>query len=402
MEAAGLPPALERSTFFFSSPVFLGGGGGGGGDASPAKCLREETMNASLNLSGADLDPQRVAQLQHRSVKVSVIIVLGVMITLGNIAVLLVITSSVAGWSRSSRYFLLSLTAADSAFGLLVMPLNLWVSLLKDYTDGPDQLCHVVAFCNATVYSTCMYTLAAISLERYVAVLYPLKYSSMMTRRRTLLLIAFSWCFPPCLLAPICFPDGIIQVHFSTASLVCNPSYSTNVGYSLSLACVIFFPCSAVMTYANLRVWCAARRQSRKLRRLERAHRRRHNVASRVLVPVMAAYFTCWTPCMAAMIYNALSGSSVPEWLEFVVVWLPTSNGFLNCIFYFWINKSFRQKFHLIMHRLALTLCPALVDTLGCCRPSEVPFGSGFLYYDNGVHERSSSVSSTCTLTTLA
>lgn len=27
-------------------------------------------------------------------------------------------------------------------------------------------------------------------------------------------------------------------------------------------------------------------------------------MASRVLVPVMAAYYACWTPCMAAMIYN--------------------------------------------------------------------------------------------------
>ncbi|XP_037103475.1 histamine H2 receptor [Syngnathus acus] len=357
-------------------------------------------MNASLNFSSVDSDAERMVQFHHRSVKVSVIIALGVMITLGNIAVLLVITSTVSGWSRSSRYFLLSLTVADSAFGLLVMPLNLWVSLLKDYTDGPDQLCHLVAFCNATVYSTCMYTLATISLERYIAVLYPLKYSSMMTRRRTLLLIAFSWCFPPCLLAPICFPNGIIQVHFSNASLVCNPSYSTNVGYSLSLACVIFFPCSAVMTYANIRVWCAARRQSRKLRQFKRAHRRRHNVASRVLVPVMAAYFTCWTPCIAAMIYNALSGSSVPEWLEFVVVWLPTSNGFLNCIFYFWINKSFRQKFHLIMHRLAHALCPSLVNTLGWCGASEIAIGSSSL--DNQAQERSSSVSSTCTLMTLA
>ncbi|XP_057708759.1 histamine H2 receptor [Corythoichthys intestinalis] len=357
-------------------------------------------MNASLNLSGMDLDLQRMAQMHHRYVKVSVIILLGVIIILGNIAVLLVITSSVAGWSRSSRYFLLSLTAADSAFGLLVMPLNLLVSLLKDYTDGPDQLCHLVAFCNATVYATCMYTLAAISLERYVAVLYPLKYSSIMTRRRTLLLIAFSWCFPACLLSPICFPGGIIEVRFSNASLVCNPSYSSNVGYSLSLACVIFFPCSAVMTYANLRVWSAARRQSRKLRQLAHVQRRRHNVASRVLVPVMAAYFACWTPCMAAMIYNALSGSCVPEWLEFVVMWLPTSSGFLNCIFYFWINKSFRQKFHLIMHRLAQTVCPALVDNLGWFRALKVPFGSAF-NNNNVVHERSSSVSSTGTLMTL-
>ncbi|XP_061738522.1 melatonin receptor type 1B-B [Nerophis ophidion] len=363
-------------------------------------------MNALLNLSLLELnsssaaDSQRIMQFHHRSVKVSIIIVLGVMITLGNIAVLLVITSSVAGWSKSSRFFLLSLTAADSAFGLLVMPLNLWVSLVKDYTDGPDWLCHMVAFCNATVYSTCMYTLAAISLERCIAVVYPLKYSSLMTRRRTLLLIAFSWCFPPCILLPITFPGDVIQVHFSTASLVCNLSYSTNVIYSLSLTCFIFFPCSVVMIYANMRLWYAARTQRRKMRQFEHVRRRRHNVASRVLVPVMVAYFTCWTPCMIAMIYNAISGSHVPEWIEFVVVWLPTSNGFLNCIFYFWINNSFRRKFYLVIERLARGLCPALVKPLGL--HSESPFSSGTLNNNNSAHERSASVSSTCTVMTLA
>ncbi|XP_053179508.1 histamine H2 receptor [Scomber japonicus] len=365
-------------------------------------------MFTTLNISKSDdynlsiADSQRLLELTHRSVKVSIIVVLGVMITLGNIAVLLVITSSVAGWSRSSRYFLLSLTAADSAFGLLVMPLNLWVSLIKDYSEGPDALCHVVAFCNATVYSTCMYTLASISLERYIAVFYPLKYSSLLTRRNTLLLIALAWCVPPCLLSPIPFPGAIIEVHFSTASLVCNLSYSTNVGYSLSMTCLIFFPCSIIMTYANLRVWRAAKRQRLKLRKYCGARRRRHDVASRVLVPVMAAYYTCWTPCVAALIYNALSGNSVPEWIEFVVVWLPTSNGFLNCIFYFWINRSFRRKFHLILQRLALSFCPKLAKTLGCCTTSRTQTVSGILDNNNSVHERSSSVSSTCTLLSLA
>lgn len=348
-------------------------------------------------------DTDRSLELTHRSFKVTFIIALGVMITLGNIAVLLVITSSVAGWSRNSRYLLLSLTAADSAFGLLVMPLNLWVSLLKDYTEGPDALCHMVAFCNATVYSTCMYTLATISLERYIAVFYPLKYSSILTRRRTLLLIAFSWCFPPFLLLPISLPNGIIQVHFSTASLVCNPSYSTNVLYSLSLTALIFFPCSIIMTFCNLRVWCAAKRQSLKLRKYEICARRsKHNVASRVLIPVMAAYYTCWTPCMAAMIYNAVSGRSVPEWAEFVVVWLPTSNGFLNCIFYFWINQSFRRKFYHILQKLTLALCPKLAGILGCYSTSQTQFVSAILNNNTSAHGRSSSVSSTCTLLSLA
>ena len=85
-----------------------------------------------------------------------------------------------------------------------------------------------------------------------------------------------------------------------------------------------------------------------------------------------------------------------------MVVWLPTSNGFLNCIFYFWINRSFRRKFHLILQRLALALCPELAKTLGCCTTSNTQFVSGILDNNNSVHERSSSVSSTCTLLSLA
>lgn len=320
------------------------------------------TLNISSpvdsNLSG--VDPHRLQELNHWPIKVSIIVTLGLMVTLGNIAVLLVISSSVAGWSRNSRYFLLSLTAADSAFGLLVMPLNLWVSVLKDYAEGPDALCHAVAFCNATVYSTCMYTLAMISLERYVAVFYPLQYSSLMTRRRTLLLIAFAWCFPPFLLSPICVPGGVIQVRFSTASLVCNPSYSTNVGYSLSLTCLIFFPCSVVMAYSNLRVWCAAKRQTLKLRQRGCARRGRPNVASRVLVPVMAAYFTCWTPCMAAMIYNGKQALLIPT-LVYMLALIGWMEG--------WMDGRSKQYYIIMLSIYLMTLSDLKVGikSLGSC-----------------------------------
>ncbi|XP_066503337.1 adenosine receptor A2b [Hoplias malabaricus] len=339
----------------------------------------------------------------HRPIKVAIILALGVMVTLGNVAVIMVISSAVPGWSRNSRYFLLSLTGADSAFGLVVMPLNLGVSLLKDYNDAPDPFCHVVAFFNATVYSTCMYNLASISLERYLAVFYPLQYSVMLSRRRALVLIALAWVFPPVLLAPVSWPQGIIEVHFSAASLVCNPSYSSNTAYSLALTAFIFFPCSAIMTFCNLRLWVAAKRQRMKLKIRLRSSARGGgpDVALRVLVPVMTVYYTCWTPCMVVMIYNATSGSGVPEWVEFAAVWLPTSNGFLNCIFYFWINKSFRRKFHLLLHKLCLGLCPSAEKVFGCTKPADisvVPVWNN----NNSLHERSSSVSSTCTLLTIA
>uniref|UniRef100_A0A674EWV8 Zgc:162592 n=1 Tax=Salmo trutta TaxID=8032 RepID=A0A674EWV8_SALTR len=296
------------------------------------------TLNLSEDINLTSTDTHML--LEWKIVKISV---LAAMITLGNIAVIMVISSSVSGWSRNSRYFLLSLTGADSTFGLIITLLNLCISLAKDYSEGPDSLCHIVAFFNATIYSTCMYTLATISLERYIAVFYPLEYSSLMTRRRMLLLVAFAWCFPTFLLVPISFPNGIIEVHFSTASLVCIKMRSQHLG--------------------------------------------RHNrpIASRVLVPVMTVYYTCWTPCMAAIIYNAILGNIVTEWVEFVVVWLPTANGFLKCIFYFWINRSLRRKFY-------------LAKALGCTASSQTVVWDN----NNTLQERCSSVSSTCTLITLA
>ncbi|KAM9546708.1 LOW QUALITY PROTEIN: histamine H2 receptor [Salvelinus alpinus] len=337
------------------------------------------TMFATLNLS----EDTNLTSTDTQ-IKIGIMSVLAAMITLGNIAVIMVISSSVSGWSRNSRYFLFSLTGADSAFGLIITPLNLCVSLAKDYSEGPDSLCHIVAFFNATIYSTCMYTLNTISLERYIAVFYPLKYS-LMTRRRILLLIAFAWCFPPFLLVPIYFPNGTIEVHFSTASLVCNPS--------LTLTCLLFFPCSIIMTCANLRLWFAAMRLRVKMRSQHSQHLGRHNrpVASRVLVPVMTVYYTCWTPCIAVIIYNAISGNIVTEWIEFVVVWLPTANRFLNCIFYFWITHSFHRKFCLLFQWLCL--CPDLAKALDTASSQTVVWDN-----NNTLQERCSSVLSTCTL----
>nr|XP_015223449.1 PREDICTED: probable G-protein coupled receptor 21 isoform X2 [Lepisosteus oculatus] len=277
------------------------------------------------------------------------------------------------------------------------MPLNLYVSLVKDRED-PDPYCHAVAFFNSTVYATCIYSLATISLERYIAVFYPLKYTTVMTKNKTRVLIAFAWFFPPVVLVPISIPDGIIKVYFSSASLVCNPVYSTNVAYSLTLTCLIFFPCSIVMTFANCRLWVAARRQRHKLKNRDLRGRSRPDSASRVLVPVMIVYYTCWTPCMMTILYTAISGTAVPEWLEFVAVWLPSANGFLNCIVYFWINHSFRRKFCLMGHRLCLQLCPAVGKVGGYRAPGGVSVVGSAWDNNNSLQERSCSVSSNCTL----
>lgn len=282
------------------------------------------------------------------TLKIGIITTLGCLIILGNLFVLLVIASSVSGWSSNSRYILISLTGTDVTLALVVVPLNLYGSLVLEPGDEADSAlgsyCHIVAFLNSSVFASSIYSLAIISLERYVAVFFPLHYNRVMSRRRVMLLIAGAWLLPPVFLFPISIPGGrVIRVYFSRASLICNPDYASNMGYSIMLTTFIFFPCSTIVTFANLRLWRVARIQSRRMsvcwsgrskpsvitvcENVEGStpapqnkgrpatneigdkvpRTRKGDAASRVLIPVVCVYYICWAPCMFTILYNGKS-----------------------------------------------------------------------------------------------
>lgn len=297
-----------------------------------------------------------------RRLKIGIICALGALVMVSNGAVIAVIASAVAGWSRSSRLTLLSLAAADAALALLVVPLNLYGGLAPA-PPPPEPYCRAAAFVNSSVFGASLYSLAGVSLERYVAVFFPLRHARLLGRRRLALLLAAAWLGPALLLLPVALPGraAVLRVRFSAAALLCEPDYASNAAYAGLLAAAIFCPAAATVTFANLRLWQAARAQRRRgdgagppgkgagLRRLRLLQL---DAASRVLVPVVVAFYVCWAPCIATILYNAITKDRVHEWLEFVALWLPSGSGFLNCFVYFWTNRNFRHKFQKIGHKL--------------------------------------------------
>ncbi|XP_054856253.1 melatonin receptor type 1B-B-like [Eublepharis macularius] len=340
-----------------------------------------------------------------RVVKSGLVCALGILIMLGNGAVIAVIASSVSGWSHSSRLVLLSLAAADAALAVLVVPLNLYHSLVlrpvaEEGTGGASS-CRAVAFINSSVFGASLYSLAGVSLERYVAVFFPLRYGHLLTSRRVALFITAAWLLPALLLVPLTVPGprAVLRVRFSAAALLCEPDYASNPPYSLMLAGTMFFPAAGTITFANLRLWLAARSQRRRGKGLAfrgsgagpgRLRLLHVGPASRILGPVVLAFYVCWAPCMGTILYNAITRERVHEWLEFVALWLPTGSGFLNCFVYFWINRSFRHKFQKLGHQLCQLCCGAKqaqpgpsLPTLsvavqrGCEQPGLCPDDSG-------------------------
>ncbi|KAH0619705.1 hypothetical protein JD844_000637 [Phrynosoma platyrhinos] len=307
-------------------------------------------------------------------VKVSLVCALGLLVVVGNGAVIAVVASSVSGWSHTSRLVLLSLAAADAALALFVVPLNLYRSLAlgpvaeeraSEEEDEEDKegssYCHAVAFVNSSIFSTSLYSLAGVSLERYVAVFFPLHYSHLLSRRRVALLIAAAWLLPVLLLAPMAVPgpSAVLRVRFSAAALLCEPDYASNKAYSLLIAGTVFCPAAGLITFANLRLWLVARSQRRRRKGTatfagpKKLCSFQLDAAARVLLPVIIAFYLCWAPCISTILYNSFTRKRVHEWVEFVALWLPIGSGFLNCFVYFWVNRNFRRK----LQKIRRTLC---------------------------------------------
>ncbi|XP_067327271.1 probable G-protein coupled receptor 21 [Anolis sagrei] len=327
--------------------------------------------------------------------KVSIVCALGLLVTVANGTVIVVVASSVSGWSHSSRLALLSLALADAALAVLVVPLNLYVGLatgpmakerLAEGGEGASSYCRPVAFVNSTIFSTSLYSLAGVSLERYVAVFFPLHYSRLLSRKRVAWLIAMAWLVPVIILAPLAMPGplAVLQVRFSSAALLCEPDYGSNMAYSLLILGTIFCPAAGLITFANLRLWMAARSQRQRSKGITLAEKGsgpkklcslQMDAAARILLPVVIAFYICWTPCIAIILYNSVTHKRVHEWAEFVALWLPIGSGLLNCFVYFWVNRNFRQKLQKVSQALCQPCCKAQQDQW----PPRLPTLSAFV-----------------------
>ena len=44
-------------------------------------------------------------------------------------------------------------------------------------------------------------------------------------------------------------------------------------------------------------------------------------------------------------LFPGVTKIKVNQWIEFLSMWLPVFGSLLDCVIYFWINRSFRRRF---------------------------------------------------------
>lgn len=143
-----------------------------------------DTNRSSISTS-SDVDVTKLVALG------AVLVVFAVFGVLGNILVILSVLLH-RHWRSVTHYFIANLAAADLLLSSAVMPFSAASEALGKWVFG-RTFCGVwaaldVLCCTASILSLCV-----ISIDRYLAVSYPLRYPAMATGRRSLTAVAALW-----------------------------------------------------------------------------------------------------------------------------------------------------------------------------------------------------------------
>lgn len=297
----------------------------------------ENTSNQTFNLSREECSlpfPHGVALITTNSI-------VGVFGTLGNLLVCVAVVTN-PHLRRSSNYLLLSLAIADLLVTMVCEPLV--VGMRTFFNDCATDL--ELAYRNLSMLScsASVAHMAAISVDRLIAVVYPLHHRSIMDNCGLKAMLITCWVYPitvPILsfVIPKNFPQGYLGLAMFAASYV------------------TIFLCYSVIVISLVK----HRKQGNQLRIRSSSDTSQCRVETRVaftLAIVIIVFTVCWFPLIAIMF---AARKPLVKRHGVAYMWMRTlalSNSAMNFLIYGSRMQIFREAFAVIGHKIYVSLTP--------------------------------------------
>ena len=222
------------------------------------------------------------------------------------------------------NWFVLSLALADFAVGLVYFPI--------DFFCRRNVRCYIgYDIAGLAIYSS-VTNLCAVTGDRYIAIVKPLRYVAWMTSRRALVLLALAWSLPIALIfiPALCATMGNCDMK--------------NKPFVFSRMILLeIFPCMFLLI-ATIEIITTARRQRRQNARLHAQlqfnqnmynHRRTRDFsAARVITIVVIVYLTCYCVELYSVIRFLVDYSEPKPEVASAIVFMVIVNSATNPIAY--------------------------------------------------------------------
>ncbi|XP_022793944.1 tyramine/octopamine receptor-like [Stylophora pistillata] len=161
-----------------------------------------------------------------------------------------------------TNVFIINLACADLLLTMIGMPFTLASSITYDWIFG-NKWCKVNGMANSLFCIASILTLAAVSIDRYCAILYPFKYGTWITNKVAAGMITYIW-FHALLMACLPLTDWT-QYTFIRSESICTVEWGYSISYTIFLFSVCFFLPLAVMMVTYLKIFRTAKMQSRRV-----------------------------------------------------------------------------------------------------------------------------------------
>ncbi|XP_045501445.1 adipokinetic hormone/corazonin-related peptide receptor variant I-like [Colias croceus] len=339
--------------------------------------------SSSLNVTFEDILPRDQGV---------VITTYGILMAIGGLGNLAVLVTLARSRRRKSRVDLLMthLAVADVCVTCGVIPLEIGWKYTNAWLAG-NMMCKVLLVMRAFGLYLSSNVLVCISLDRYFAVVYPLRLSEARRRSKQMLYCAWAVALACSLPQSLVFRvkrHPYVAGFEQCVSFDAFASARLEIAYNVFCACAMYFVPLLVITACYVRIFCEIQASSKELTdkqeytngianvRLRRSDRRVLERARqrtlRMTLIIVFVFALCWLPYATMAMWYMVdrdSASRVPAQVQDLLFAMAVSNSCMNPLVY----GTYTLRLHGSLQRLMKTLCcmsGTASDTMGTSRSS--------------------------------
>ncbi|XP_046393344.1 RYamide receptor [Ischnura elegans] len=260
-----------------------------------------------------------------------------------------------------TNYFIANLAVGDVLMTLFCVPFSFVPVLVLQYWPFGDSMCRMVSYSQGVSVLVSAYTLVAISLDRYMAIMRPLR--PRLSKKGAAGAVAGVWVFALATASPIPIVSQLTQPipWYQHCSLyLCTeewPSHDLSYRYSMALMSLQYITPLTVLvaTYARIAaaVWGKRTPGEAENSRDQRMARSKRKMI-KMMVTVVIVFTVCWLPLNVLLV---MTDGDLVDWdclpyLWWAFHWLAMSHSCYNPIIYCWMNAKFRVGFCCALSRV--------------------------------------------------
>ncbi|XP_068203913.1 tachykinin-like peptides receptor 99D [Palaemon carinicauda] len=281
----------------------------------------------------------------------------------GSISLVAVVGNALVMWivatSRKmhsvTNYFIANLALADIIIGLFAIPFQFQAALLQRW-NLPEFMCAFCPFFQTVSVNVSIFTLTAIAVDRYRAIVFPL--NARPTKFRSKLVIASIWVFSTTLAVPnlialrvkLVIDDATQEEKPFCDAVNIDPVIMWT--YSHVMVALQFFIPLFIISFAYIRMgwelWGAQTPGNAEDARDAHVLKNKKKVI-KMLFMVVALFGFCWAPLQTyhilKEIYPAINEYRFINIIWFCCHWLAMSNSCCNPFIYAIYNEKFKREF---------------------------------------------------------